>query len=300
MSGLLESANLSSLIRLPLELLYLISDHTTSTADANALARCNRQLYGSLNACTYRKDMRNSGGSALMWAAENYQSTTAHNVFEMCKGIEISADYISKALVLALQNCSWGVMKVLIANGADANTQGSGLGNILQAASWKGDLEFVRVLLAAGAHVNAQAGHYGNALTAAAWCGHDDIARLLISRDANVNAQFGSYASALQAAASAGRQSMVELLIQSGADVNIKGGFYGSALQAACQRSDWQVVKALLRAGADPCLQGTECESALFLALRRRDTSIVTQIITGSICYFVSKKLPYSCSLDGG
>jgi ankyrin repeat protein len=291
MSGLPTSANPLSLICLPLELLYLIFDHTASTADANALARCNRQLYRSLNACLYRKDMRNSGGSALMWAADKYQSITAHNVFKSCKGIEISADYLSKALVLALQNCSWGVMKVLIANGADANTQGSGLGNILQAASWKGDLEFVRAILAAGAHVNAQAGHYGNALTAAAWCGHDDIAKLLISRDANVNAQSGSYANALQAAASAGRQSMVKLLIKSGADVDVKGGFYGSALQAACQRGDKHVVKALLQAGADPSIQWTECESALFLALRRRDTLIVTQIITKSIHYFISKKI---------
>jgi hypothetical protein len=291
MSGPSDSANLSYLLRLPLELLFLISNHSPSIRDVNALARCNRQLYGSLNVSLYRRDMKDSAGLALLWAAEEYRSSTAHKVFEICGDTELSADYLQKALVLAMTKCSWGVMKVLIDNGADVDTKGPGLGHVLQAASWKGDLQFVRVLLAARADVNAQAGHYGNALTAAAWCGHDDIAQLLISRDANVNAQSGSYSSALQAAASAGRQSMVTLLIKSGADVNATGGFYGSALQAACWSGDKQVVKALLQAGADAGIQGVECENALVLALRRRDTSIITQLITRSACCFM-RKLP--------
>ncbi|KAH5617358.1 hypothetical protein HBI23_258270, partial [Parastagonospora nodorum] len=57
-----------------------------------------------------------------------------------------------------MKSCSWEVMKVLITNGADVNTRGGGLGHILQAASWKGDAEFLRVLLDDGADVNAQAG----------------------------------------------------------------------------------------------------------------------------------------------
>jgi ankyrin repeat protein len=75
--------------------------------------------------------MQGYGGSALLWAAENYRSSTAQKVFETCGDTELSANYLQKALVLAMANCSWGVMKVLIANGADVNTQGSGLGYIL-------------------------------------------------------------------------------------------------------------------------------------------------------------------------
>jgi ankyrin repeat protein len=292
MSALHKSANSTPMLRLPLELLYLISYYSTSTADLNALVRCNRQLYGSLNAFLYCTDMQGSAGSALMWAAENYRSSTARHVFEACKSIEIPADYLEKALVLTLENCSWGVMKMLIANGADANTQGPGFGHILQAASWKGDIEFVRVLLTAGADIEAQAGHYGNALTAAAWCGHEEVATLLIRNRADVNAQSGSYGNALQAAASVGHQSMVRLLIKENADVNAIGGFYGSALQAACWRGDKQVVEALLQAGANPGIRGTERENALVLALKRGDTSIITRLIVWSTCHFISEKLP--------
>jgi ankyrin repeat protein len=297
MAACQTSATSTPFLCLPPELLYYISDYFASLADVNSIARCNRVLYGLLNAFLYRRNMRNCGGSALMWAAEKYRSTTARNVFKLCEGIEISADYLSKALVLALKNCSWGVMKVLIANGADANTQGSGLGNILQAASWNGDLEFVRTLLAGGANVKVQAGHFGNALTAAAWYGHEGVAELLIRNGADVNAQSGSYANALQAAASAGRQTMVKLLVNRGADVNSIGGLYGTALQAACCRCDKQVVRILLQAGADPGIQGPGCENALALAFKRRDVAMLTLMMTWSTSYLIGKELVVLLSL---
>jgi ankyrin repeat protein len=281
-----------TMLRLPLELLYLVSHHATSPADINALACCNKKLYGLLNAFLYRSNMRGSHGSALMWAAEHYRLGTARKVFEACRDIELPAEYLQKALLLAMKSCSWGVMKVLVANGADVNTRGGGFEHILQAASWKGDADFVQLLLDAGADVNAQAGHYGNALTAAAWYGHDRTARLLINKGADVNAQSGNYANALQAASSVGHCSMVEQLIYHGAMVNVTGGFYGSALQAACWRGNKQIVKALLQAGADPCTQGRECENAFVLALKRGDSTIVSLLFTESFRNFTGLRLP--------
>ncbi|KAH7060983.1 ankyrin repeat-containing domain protein [Paraphoma chrysanthemicola] len=293
-----KSADSMPLLRLPLELLYLVSHHAASPADTNALARCNRQLYELLNKFLYRNNMRSSDGSALMWAAKNSRSGIARKIFDTCRDIELSTTCLRKALIIAMESCSWGVMKVLIANGADANTRGGGLGHILQAASWKGDADFVRVLLEAGADVNAQAGQYGSALTAAAWCGHEDTVRLLIERGADVNAQSGGYANALQAASSAGHQTIVEHLICRGAAVNATGGFYGSALQAACWRGNEHVVKALLQAGANPHIQGEECANALLLTLKRKDITIAGLLCTRSIRYFVADKLP--CVLHTG
>jgi ankyrin repeat protein len=292
MSSPPASENPTPLLHMPLELLFLVSSFSTSPADVNAFARCNKRLYYSLNASLYRSNMQGSAGSALTWAAENYRSETARIVFEACRDIKLPADYLQKALVMAMTNCSRGVMKLLIANGADANTQGPGLGHILQAASWKGDTGFVQLLLDAGADVNAEAGHYGTALIAAAMYGHENTVNLLIRNHAKVNTQSGSYANALQAASLRGELSIIELLINSKADVNARGGFYGSALQAACWRGNKQVVKALLQAGVDPFMERRDYKNTLSLAVKQRDTSIARMLFTKSFCYFIGRRLP--------
>ena len=54
------------------------------------------------------------------------------------------------------------------------------LGNVLQAASYKGYEAIVKLLLDKGADVNAQGKRYGNALHAALEGGHEAIAKLLL------------------------------------------------------------------------------------------------------------------------
>lgn len=138
--------------------------------------------------------------SALSWAAAHNRSSTARKVFESCEGMPLQASCLHAALVVAMESCSWTVIRILIANGADANTKAKGFEHVRQAASWKGDTDLVRSLLSAGAEVNAQAGHYGNALQAAAWNGHHRVAELLLSKGADVNAEGGHYGNALAAA----------------------------------------------------------------------------------------------------
>lgn len=256
------------------------------------MARSNRQLYQSLNMFLYRQDMRDHNGSALMWAANHQRSSTAQKVFESCKGMELQATCLHAALVVAMKSCSWAVIKLLIANGADANTQGSGFGNLLQAASWKGDADLVSSLLSAGAEVNALSGHYGNALQAAAWNGHEHVAKLLLSKGADINAQGGHYGNALAAASWAGHQNMVQELISRGAVVNVEGGFYGSALQAACWSGKKEVVQTLLQAGANTDTKGEECENALVMAFKRDHGSVARLVLASSTREYIRKKLP--------
>jgi hypothetical protein len=207
-------------------------------------------MYTSLNQHIYRRNTRNYGASALLWAAVRGRPNTARKVFELCDGLEVPAFCLRNALVLAIENCSWTVMRVLVANGADPNTTGTGFGHVLEAASWKGDIVLVQSLLDAGAEVGVEAGHYGNALQAAAWNGHEDTVTLLLHRGADVNAPGGHYGSALQAASWAGHRAMVKLLISHGALVSAECGFYGSALQAASWRGDTDIMRTLLGAGA--------------------------------------------------
>lgn len=135
---------------------------------------------------TSTQKLQHCDGSALRWAAVRHRSDTMRKIFELCEGMELLCTILRSALVLAMEHCSWTVIRILIANGADANTKESGFGHVLQAASWKGDADFVRPLLSAGIDVSAWAGQYGNALQAAAWKEHEFIAKLPLNKGTDV------------------------------------------------------------------------------------------------------------------
>ncbi|KAJ7467287.1 ankyrin repeat-containing domain protein, partial [Mycena galericulata] len=116
-------------------------------------------------------------------------------------------------------------------NGADINAQGGecGYANVLEAASYQGNMDVVRLLLESSADVD-----YGCPLQAASkGGGHIDVACLLLESGADVNAQGGEFGSALQATSWHGATEIVLLLLENGADVHTQGGDYGSVLQAA-------------------------------------------------------------------
>jgi hypothetical protein len=164
-----------SLIRLPVELLCLITSYCDSYTDINAVTRCNKLLYQSLNILMYRRNMQDLSGSALTWAAACRRPDTARKVFESCQGVVLSPVRLRVALFLATQNWSRVIVKMLIDHGADVNARIGWYGHVLQAASWRGDASLVQSLLDVGADVNAQGGHYGNALQAASLAGHEGI-----------------------------------------------------------------------------------------------------------------------------
>jgi hypothetical protein len=95
-----------------------------------------------------------------------------------------------------------------------------GFGHVLQAASWKGDIDLVQSLINIVAGVDVLAGHYGTALQAAAWNGHRSVSKLLVG-------------STLQAASRADHYNLVEQRIKDGAAV--ESGII-SDLQAACSQ----------------------------------------------------------------
>jgi ankyrin repeat protein len=80
------------------------------------------------------------------------------------------------------------VVKLLIEDGADVNTQGGRYSSSLQAASAQGHEQIVKLLLMNNADVNAQGGEHGNALCAASARGHEQIVKLLLNNGAIVKA----------------------------------------------------------------------------------------------------------------
>ncbi|KAB8215101.1 ankyrin repeat-containing domain protein, partial [Aspergillus novoparasiticus] len=170
-------------------------------------------------------------------------------------------------------------VQVLLARGADVNTQGGEHSTALQAASSEGHEMVVQILLDRGANINAYEGKYGTALQAASSKGHYKVAQILLDRGADVNAQEGEHNTALQAASFEGHGRIVHMLLNRGADVNAQGGEYNTALQAALSEGHKRIVKILLDRGADVNAYGGKCGTPLQAASGRGSEEVVQMLL---------------------
>lgn len=166
------------------------------------------------------------------------------------------------------------VVRRLLDNGADINSDGDAWDNALQAAAAYGLENMVNLLLQRGADVNAHRGK-ASTLQVASAEGHVRVVQSLLAHGADVNAKGGKdnlHISALQAACGGGHLEVVELLLTSGADVNLRGAQWVSALQTASQVGCDKIVQLLLEAGADinaPAIKN--CGEALDAAFDKED-----------------------------
>ncbi|KAK7434385.1 hypothetical protein VKT23_020230 [Stygiomarasmius scandens] len=197
----------------------------------------------------------------LAQSIKNGEETSLHNAaswgylgvvkFLLAKGADINA--VEGEYGTALQVAAWrghlDVVKFLLAKGADVNAVGGEYGTALQAAACRGHLDVVKFLLEKGADANAVGGEYGTALQTAAYWGHLDMVKFLVEEVADVNALGGGHI--LQRAVFEGHLDVVKFLVEKGADVNAVGGEYGIALQAAAWRGHFDVVRFLVENGAD-------------------------------------------------
>ncbi len=116
-------------------------------------------------------------------------------------------------------------------------------GEMLLAATRKGDLPLVKKLLDEGANVNARTRYDSTPLFFACDRGHLEIARLLIERGADVNVKDNFYnASALGWAMSKKHEALVALLVEKGADVS-------EALYESVQEGDAALFSLILEKG---------------------------------------------------
>lgn len=106
----------------------------------------------------------------------------------------------------------------MLSSGAPVNAQGGQYKTALQAAIMKGNHPVARQLIDNGAEINARVSAIGNMFQAAAWRG-DKVVKRHIDLGINCNAQDGYYGTALQAAALEGHEAVVRLLLDSGAAV---------------------------------------------------------------------------------
>ena len=145
------------------------------------------------------------------------------------------------------------IVKLLLDNGADIETQNIWYGRPLHVAARSGNIDMLRFLLGRGADINSAGRSEQSspdcALQCAASCGKLRVVQCLIEHGAILDKYGCSQRNALQHAASSGHIPVIKELLAAGADINSRGQM-GSALHCAITGSHFDTVKVLLECGA--------------------------------------------------
>ncbi|KAJ5882738.1 uncharacterized protein N7473_011172 [Penicillium subrubescens] len=211
-----------SLISLPVELVQLIASFLEREADIKSLAQTNRLNYDWLNAFLYQRNVQVSESSALIWAAQYRQKTTAH---------------------LSLRH------------GANMTAMGSwGLTPLCWAAH-KGDVPMAVLLLQnGGENINARSSdsRRWTPLSFAAAKGSEDMVRLLLADErVDVETKDSAGLSPSFVAAFKGHLAVVKLLLETGqVNANSEGPHSRTLFSWAAGKGDAVVVAMLLATGS--------------------------------------------------
>lgn len=136
--------------------------------------------------------------------------------------------------------------QALLDKGADVKKKWS-LGTPLHGAANSGEAGLVRLLLARGAEIDANDGYQGTPLAQAAAEGHVAVIRLLLKAGADPNARRSDHQGGpLSLAVTKGHEEAIELLLKAGADPNL-----GNPLPVTLWLGSIEMLERLVRAGAN-------------------------------------------------
>ncbi len=214
-------------------------------------------------------------------------------------------EVIETPLQRAVRNGSLEDVKLLIAAGADVNSNSSlkkiynrktdSEDNIeeietpLQRAARNGSLDVVKLLIAAYADVNAKDNNGATAIMLATQNGNADIVKELIAAGADVNAKSNAKAdggattiigiTAIMIAAKNVNADVVNQLIAAGADVNAKTDDGTTPIMIAALNGNADVVNQLIAAGADVNAKTYNGTTPIMIAALNGNADVVNQLI---------------------
>jgi ankyrin repeat protein len=172
------------------------------------------------------------------------------------------------ALMFAAQAGHCGILRTLLAAGADPNRQGvpnmsksDNNSTALMLASQKGKIECVDLLLKVGANVNTTNLMGATPLLVA---GNAEIAELLLKAGANINAQELYGGNALRHAVARVDERMIRMLLAAGADIHARDQMGRTAMFSARGKA----IQVLVDAGADVNVKDNEGRTPLLHVAR--------------------------------
>jgi ankyrin repeat protein len=234
-----------------------------------------------------------AGVTALMMSVTDIDKVS----LLLAKGADVNA--ASKRgrtalLLAAMSDRSAGIVRLLMAKGADPKAVDVLKVNALNAAVRGDDIETIRIFADAGvAADNADFAGF-TPLIGAAFSGNVQAVKLLLEKGANVNAVSGDGSfqkvkagtialgnfTPLLAAATLGSPEMITVLLQAGADVNARDvrGMTPLMLAVATDRQNSEVVRALINRKADVNIRSLAGETAFDWARKIGNPSMVQML----------------------
>ena len=192
------------------------------------------------------------GTTALHWAAQWNDITTADSLLRARASANAATDYGVTPLFLACLNASAPMATRLLQAGANPNVRLANGETPLMVAARTGNAQVVSALIAHGAQVNARETIRGQ--TAIMWAAsenHPDVIRELVSRGADVDARSNRGFTALLFAARDGSLEAAQALSAAGASTSATLPDRTSSLLLAATNGRGNVVRWLLDSGAD-------------------------------------------------
>jgi ankyrin repeat protein len=171
-----------ALLRLPNELLLLVTSYLVTQKDINSLARTTTLLYDVLDAYLYRYNVERDKCSALLWASENGQEVTAKKSVAAGANVNARAGPDRMPLSRAAYYGHIAIVKMLLSTkGVEPDAPNSRGDSPLSLAARNGQYRVVRLLLATrGVNPNARNLRQETPLCLAAWGGYDEVVKLLL------------------------------------------------------------------------------------------------------------------------
>ncbi|KAL7801863.1 putative kinesin [Trichoderma afarasin] len=190
--------------------------------------------------------------TALSWASGNGHEAIVRLLLQ--NGAKADTTDISDRtpLMWAALSGNDTIIELLLQSGASIDATDNSYGTALSHAARRGHQTSVELLLQSGASITATGNSNGTALLYAAGNGQQAIVELLLQRGASIDATDNSRGTALSYAAGNGHQAIVELLLQNGASINAIDNSYSTVLSYAARNGHRAIVELLLRSGASP------------------------------------------------
>ncbi|PNY29899.1 Ankyrin repeat domain-containing protein 50 [Tolypocladium capitatum] len=225
-----------------------VASHLESEKDINALARTNRRIHYLLDHDLYRRNARESGGSALQWAASRGRELTAQ--FAIAAGADVNAADPSgrTPLSLATRKDRGNIAKLILATGrVDRDSRDSrGRTPLFHAVRSRSPCT-LKLLLARGFDPQGRDRDGWTPLLYAAKSGNNKgiVELLLASGRVNPDSKDSKGCGPVVLAARAGDEEVVKLLLPM---MKYRDGHpaFGGVLRAAAVNGLDSVVKALL------------------------------------------------------
>ena len=215
------------------------------------------------------------GKTALIYAATLDNPKLVSSVIKLDKtAVNLPDNLGNTALIYAAQKGLLDNMKILLANGANANYRNPATGiSAISAAAAEGNSAAIRMLVRTGkADVNISDLSGRTPIFYAVEQNQEDALRTLLSLGADVNAQDNNGVSVLMRASAKNRQDCVNILLrQKGINPDLKDFQDRTALIYSVYADELAPTQALLKAGADLNVRDSSQNTPLMSAIKAKN-----------------------------